>query len=153
MGAMSTKIRVPRTTVEMVVGLAKILREHLGLELGFGESEHWTFEQLVPDDMPGVRIPRRFSERYLAVGAAGGAYAPHVELRAQITWYDSSTFVWQAPAIMYHVFLWMRRPNGEIHKENYILHLGGRVEKGSSLVPDLPPDKIAFEREATEVSA
>jgi len=42
---MSTVIRIPRTTVQFIVGLREVLRDHMGFEY-VGTPEHWTFDNV-----------------------------------------------------------------------------------------------------------
>lgn len=155
------KIRVPRTTAQLVVGLSRILREQM--ELTIVTHEHWEFERVADwtsgkDHIVEVH-PAWEHDCHLVVGDAeirlndGKATSKcKIKIRARIQrneWLElgyPDHFYW-------NVQIWVLMPSGEIVRGNYNLwNDGGDIIENQDEMPLRPPSKVAFWRAWTDKS-
>jgi hypothetical protein len=163
----SNSIRVPATTVDLVLVLGRILRKHLQLKIL--ETECWTFEhvadweiyyKLPADDADASE--REWYEVYLGSGhcltrGAGqdSAKALKIELRVRCEYGK-----WDSAGLNRWDFqLWLKLPDGTIQRRHFgssIEHIPHHqvadrevyeIDSSKSRMPMSPPRKIAFWRQ------
>lgn len=146
----SSKIRVPRTTAQLVVGLSRILREKMGLTII--THEHWELERVADWNSGKDHIvkehPAWEHDCHLAVGDAEilmtNRTKGRINIRACIQknkWLElghPDHFYW-------NIQIWAQMPNSEIIRGNYDLwNDGGDIIGNKEEMPLRPPGRIAF---------
>ena len=149
----SKKVRVPRTTAQLVVGLARILREQMGLVIT--KHEHWELERVADwttgeDEITGCHSWEH--DCHLAVGDAeirqtDGATLSKGKLRIRARIQKNDWVELGYPDNFYWwIDIWVLMPDGTIMKGRYdfwndshAIYLNEDTE-----IPDRPPSKIDF---------
>ena len=170
-------IRVPRTTALFITGLARILREHLHLQIT--EHECWTFEQVAGWEECSARGEcnyHGFSDEFVA--------RMEQDHSDQVRFMDSWTYSCDAYNIsvylgtgkvqvagremnlrvrieevehrvygyLYEVRIWLRNKGGEIQKGVFGLEENGDPYPLEKSVEDQPPRKIAFWKDPASIA-
>lgn len=132
-----TIIRVPQTTVTLILALAKGLREVLRIEPY--NHEHWEFINYVKE-------PEGFNEEYYGKGSvAEGTTGNRLELRSHLEIFDMS--LGGDTRSYWVVHLWAKqRDNPTIRAVGYVYWAqDGKIELGGKhYVPEQPHDRIKF---------